>query len=106
MRFTRADRVHLELPGRPADVKPGRAACSIATASRWRVPVTVGERTDGTQRWITADLALAPLAPGDYAVEIRIVGPQANPGSSPPCGSPDSAGQGGTEVLCPRAYRA
>jgi VWFA-related protein len=36
------------------------------------VPVTVGERTDAAsgQRWLTADLALAPLGPGDYVVEL------------------------------------
>ena len=36
------------------------------------VPVTTGERTDtGTgQRWLTADLMLAPLGPGDYVIEL------------------------------------
>ena len=35
------------------------------------VPVTaaVRDEADGS-RWVTAQLALAPLAPGDYAVEI------------------------------------
>jgi len=36
------------------------------------VPVTVGERTDTAsgQRWLTADVTLAPLGPGDYVVEL------------------------------------
>jgi hypothetical protein len=36
------------------------------------VPVTTGERTDAAtgQRWLTADLTLAPLGPGDYVVEL------------------------------------
>jgi hypothetical protein len=36
------------------------------------VPVTVGERVDEAtgQRWITADVTLAPLTLGDYAIEI------------------------------------
>jgi len=36
------------------------------------VPVTVGERTDAAtgQRWLTADITLAPLGPGDYVVEL------------------------------------
>jgi hypothetical protein len=34
--------------------------------------VVLGERADDRagQRWVTADLTLAPLAPGDYVVEI------------------------------------
>jgi hypothetical protein len=38
--------------------------------------VTVGGRTDGGsgQRWITADLALAPLGAGDYIIELTSTG--------------------------------
>jgi len=79
VRFTRADRVHLELPVE-ADVKPASARMLDRTGQPLGVPVTVGERTDGAQRWITADLALAPLAPGDYAVEIRILAPAGESG--------------------------
>jgi len=36
------------------------------------VPVTASERTDESGvRWVVADLALAPLAPGDYALAVR-----------------------------------
>ena len=55
-------------------MKPGTGRMLDRTGQPLAVPVTVGERVDGQQRWITADLALAPLAPGDYAVEIRTVG--------------------------------
>ena len=36
------------------------------------MPVTTGERTDAStgQRWLTADITLAPLGPGDYVVEL------------------------------------
>jgi hypothetical protein len=35
------------------------------------VPVTAVVRDDADgSRWVTAQLALAPLAPGDYAIEI------------------------------------
>jgi len=36
------------------------------------VPVVAGERTDAAtgQRWLTADITLAPLGPGDYVVEL------------------------------------
>ena len=37
-----------------------------------QLPVTLSERTDAQsgQRWITADLTLAALGAGDYAIEI------------------------------------
>jgi hypothetical protein len=41
--------------------------------------VTVGARTDdgSAQHWITADVTLAPLAAGDYTIEISILAPGA-----------------------------
>ena len=74
LRFTRADRVHLELPVGP-DVKPGSGRLLDRTGQPLAVPVTVGERSDDAsgQRWITADVTLAPLATGDYLVEVGTV---------------------------------
>jgi VWFA-related protein len=74
LRFTRADRPHLELPV-GADVKPGAGRLLDRTGQPLGIPVTVGERTDEAtgQRWITADLTLAPLAPGDYLVEMGMI---------------------------------
>jgi hypothetical protein len=71
LRFTRADRVHLELPVGP-ETKPGAGRLLDRTGQPTPVPVTVGERTDEAtgQRWITADVTLAPLAPSDYLVEV------------------------------------
>jgi hypothetical protein len=63
-----------------ADGKPGAARLLDRNAQPLAVPVTTGERVEGTQRWITADLALAPLAPGDYAIELRIIGPAGESG--------------------------
>jgi hypothetical protein len=42
------------------------------TGARTAVPVTTGHRTDAStgQRWLTADITLAPLGPGDYVVEL------------------------------------
>ena len=53
---------------------PAPAACSIGAAWRRRCPSSVGERTEETtgQRWITADVSLAPLSPGDYVIEVTI----------------------------------
>jgi VWFA-related protein len=75
LRFTRADRAHLELPV-GADVKPGTARLLDRTGQALAVPVTVGERTDDAagQRWITADVVLAPLAAGDYVIELGTTG--------------------------------
>lgn len=70
-RFTRADRVHLELPAGP-DVKPAGGRLLDRTGQPTAIPVTVSERIDEPtgQRWITADVILASLAPGDYLVEV------------------------------------
>ncbi|OFW25097.1 MAG: hypothetical protein A3G21_16820 [Acidobacteria bacterium RIFCSPLOWO2_12_FULL_66_21] len=69
--FSRSDRVRIELPIRATD-KPGAPRLLDRTGQPLGVPVTGAERTDdGTgQRWLTADLTLAPLAAGDYVVEL------------------------------------
>src|SRR5205809_1114830 len=38
------------------------------------VPVAVGERSDAAtgQRWLTADITLAPLGAGDYVIELSV----------------------------------
>ena len=69
--------MHLEIPV-DADVKPGSGRLLDRAAQPLQVPVTVGERVDAEtgQRWITADITLAPLSAGDYAIEIILQGPQ------------------------------
>ena len=44
------------------------------TGAKTVVPVVTGERTDAAtgQRWLTADVTLAPLGPGDYLVELSV----------------------------------
>lgn len=41
-----------------------------------QVPVQISERADAAEgiRWIVAEVTLAPLAPGDYAVEVAAAG--------------------------------
>jgi VWFA-related protein len=70
-RFSRTDRVRLEIPI-GADGKPGPGRMLDRNGQPLQVPVTVGERTDAAtgQRWVTADITLAALAAGDYAVEV------------------------------------
>jgi hypothetical protein len=35
------------------------------------VPLQVSTRDEGGVHWIVVETALAPLAPGDYAVEVK-----------------------------------
>jgi VWFA-related protein len=70
--FPRSDRVHLELEA-AADSPPWIGALLDRTGTKTAVPVTVGERTDNGsgQRWLTADVTLAPLGAGDYVIELK-----------------------------------
>jgi VWFA-related protein len=70
--FPRSDRVHLELEATP-DSPSWVGALLDRTGKRTLVPVTVGERTDigSGQRWLIADVTLAPLGAGDYVIELR-----------------------------------
>lgn len=69
-RFRRSDRLRLEL----AAAAPGAATARLTdrNGAPLPVPVQVSERVDDTGgfRWVVAELALAPLAAGDYAVEV------------------------------------
>lgn len=72
--FSRTERVRFEIPaGVGLTLTTGRLLDRTGTPID--VPVTLGERTDGAaQRWATADVTLAPLAPGDYIVELAAEG--------------------------------
>jgi VWFA-related protein len=71
-RFQRSDRLRLELPTRT----PGQASAQLLDAAGKPIPVTVAisERADdaGGFRWVVADATLAPLAAGDYAIEVTL----------------------------------
>jgi VWFA-related protein len=75
LRFSRTERVRLELPV-DGDAKAGSGRLLDRAGQPMPLPVTVAERLDDAtgQRWITADLVLAPLAGGDYAIEVEVVG--------------------------------
>jgi VWFA-related protein len=72
--FGRMERVHMEVPLGP-DAKPGAGRLLDRGAHPLAVPVTLGERRDPEtgQRWLTADITLAALGAGDYAVEMGLV---------------------------------
>src|SRR5687768_4633308 len=69
-RFQRSERVKLELATAATGMPVGRML--DRTGKALQVPVRVTERTDAASglRWIVAEATLAPLAPGDYAIEV------------------------------------
>jgi VWFA-related protein len=69
--FPRSERLHLEFEA-AADTPGWTGAVLDRNGGKTPVPVAVGERTDAAsgQRWLTADLTLAPLGAGDYVVEL------------------------------------
>jgi hypothetical protein len=70
-RFHRSERIRLELPVGPT-TKAGSGRLLDRAGQPLEIPVQVGERVDEAtgQRWMNADITLAPLAAGDYAVEL------------------------------------
>ena len=69
LRFRRTDRLRVEVPAAPGDVVTARLLDRRGTALA--VPVAAAARDDpGGMRWQTAEVALAPFAPGDYVIEL------------------------------------
>ena len=68
LRFRRTERISIEVPTTSTDA--GTAQLLSRAGQAMTIPVTsaIREDADGS-RWRTAQLALAPLAPGDYVVE-------------------------------------
>ncbi len=71
--FSRTERVRFEFPV-GADAVLGAGRLLNRTGQPLAIPVTVADRTDAAtgQRWLTADVTLASLAAGDYAVELTV----------------------------------
>jgi VWFA-related protein len=69
LRFRRSEQVRVEIP--IAASEPLSARLLDRTGKPLAVPVTTAMRDDPDgSRWVTAQVALGPLAPADYAVEI------------------------------------
>ncbi|PYQ94901.1 MAG: hypothetical protein DMF95_17035 [Acidobacteria bacterium] len=69
LRFRRNEQVRVEIPTAAPD--PVTARLLDRTGKLLAVPVAAALRDDSDgSRWHTAQLALAPLAPGDYAIEM------------------------------------
>jgi VWFA-related protein len=71
--FTRTERVRLELP-RATAPSSFTAALHDRAGSPLNVRVTVSTRQEGAVTWAVAELALAPLAHGDYVVKLIVDG--------------------------------
>ncbi|HKC57994.1 MAG TPA: VWA domain-containing protein [Vicinamibacterales bacterium] len=71
-RFQHSDRIRVEIPTSAAGTPGGRMLDRFGKPNQ--VPVKVSERQDESTefRWIVADAVLAPLAPGDYAIEVTL----------------------------------
>jgi hypothetical protein len=69
LRFRRNEQVRVEILTATSD--PVTARLLDRTGKLLSVPVTAALRDDSDgSRWHTAQLALAPLAPGDYVIEL------------------------------------
>ena len=71
-RFTRLERVRFEMATTTAGPATGRMLDRLGRAMQ--IPVQITEKPDasGSFRWIVAEAVLAPLAPGDYAIEVTL----------------------------------
>jgi hypothetical protein len=87
--FSRTERVRIDIPVSAA-AKPGAGRLLDRGGQTLPIPVTVSARTDSATgpHWITADVTLAPLAAGDYTIEVGV-----RPGSDGGQTSSDSPGE-------------
>jgi hypothetical protein len=68
-RFRRSEQIRVEIPTSSSD--PVAARLLDRTGRALPVPLSAALRDDADgSKWMTAQLALAPLAPGDYAIEL------------------------------------
>src|SRR5205823_3540466 len=70
LRFRRNERVRVEIPTSSSAAAAARLLDRAGNVLA--VPVTAAMRDDNTDgsRWYTAEVALAPLAAGDYVIEL------------------------------------
>ena len=70
--FSRTERLHIEML--PGQATGWTGALLDRTGKTLPIPVTTGERTEAAtgQRWLIADVTLAPLGAGDYAIELTV----------------------------------
>jgi hypothetical protein len=73
-RFTRNERIRVEIPGRASGAITARVL--DRSGSPLSIPAQVSDRAEpgSDWRWTVVEVTLAPLAPGDYAVEVEDAG--------------------------------
>ncbi len=69
-RFRRSDRIRVEIPAGSAGAASARLLDRTGAPKPVPVAASVRDDADGA-RWLTAELALVPLAPGDYVIEVK-----------------------------------
>jgi hypothetical protein len=69
LRFRRSDRLRVDVPAAAATAVAGRLLDRTGNAMAIPVTATIRDDPDGS-RWQSAEVSLAPLAPGDYLVEL------------------------------------
>ena len=72
--FPRSERIRMEMEA-DTGTPVWTGAVLDRNGTKTAVPVAASERTDAAsgQRWLVADITLAPLGPGDYVVELSTV---------------------------------
>lgn len=73
--FRRQERLRVDLPVQTAPAG-ARARLLDRQGREMAVPVTAGERQENGVNYVTAELVLAPLAQGDYLIELMLPGPE------------------------------
>lgn len=69
--FRRTERIRVDLPASGAVSSPA-AEVLDRSGKPIGIPVAASVRQDGDVSWATAEVALAPLAVGDYALKLRM----------------------------------
>ena len=73
LRFRRNEQIRIDVP--TSDVQPMTGRLLDRTGKSLAVPIATAVRDDPDgSRWVSAQLALAPLAVGDYIVELTRAG--------------------------------
>jgi hypothetical protein len=71
-RFQHSDRIRVEIPTNDSGMPAARMLDRAGKPNQVPVAVTVRDDPDNHTRWVVADAVLAPLAPGDYAIEVTL----------------------------------
>jgi hypothetical protein len=71
LRFRKAERIRVDVP-LAGTMESHTAQLLDRRGQPLPLPVTAAQREEAGQRFATAELTLAPLAPGDYLIEVAV----------------------------------